>query len=208
MPFVPPFFIKLDIVNFWDFADSLFNYMKTVDMTLYSIDPSFMEGARSAMLKKARRGWIARCRSVPAKPWAPPGCSRSTPRSNRWMDITASGLGARRQRLRQRRRHGGAGRSGSRPASSNPRQCAGVKRLMRCNLPAPAHAHPCGKYSHQNHERQCSQGGLRSVSTTAPQLSKTVRWSALVRYIIRQFLACKTRNPFFLALPNQVIGGR
>ncbi|MDR3158207.1 MAG: hypothetical protein LBU11_04185, partial [Zoogloeaceae bacterium] len=31
-------------------------------------------------------------------------------------------------------------------------------------------------------------------------------WSALVRYIIRQFLACKTRNPFFLALPNQVIG--
>jgi hypothetical protein len=32
--------------------------------------------------------------------------------------------------------------------------------------------------------------------------------SAFVRYIIRQFLACKTRNPFFLALPNQVIGGQ
>jgi hypothetical protein len=32
------------------------------------------------------------------------------------------------------------------------------------------------------------------------QLPKTERWIALVRYIIRQFLANSPRNPFLLAL--------
>jgi hypothetical protein len=45
--------------------------------------------------------------------------------------------------------------------------------------------------------------GFRFISTTAPQLPKTERWVALVRYIIAQFLASKTRKPCFLALPNQ-----
>jgi hypothetical protein len=47
--------------------------------------------------------------------------------------------------------------------------------------------------------------GLRFVSTTAPQLPKTERWIALVRYIIRQFLANRPRNPFLLALRSQFV---
>jgi hypothetical protein len=47
--------------------------------------------------------------------------------------------------------------------------------------------------------------GLRFISTTAPQLPKTERWIALVRYIIKQFLDSKTRNPFFLPFLPQTI---
>jgi hypothetical protein len=47
--------------------------------------------------------------------------------------------------------------------------------------------------------------GLRFVSASAPQLSKTQRWIALVRYIIAQFLANQPKNPFLLALPPQTI---
>jgi hypothetical protein len=38
------FFIKLNIVDGFSFADSLFDYIKTSDMELYSIDPSFVIG--------------------------------------------------------------------------------------------------------------------------------------------------------------------
>jgi hypothetical protein len=42
MPFERLVFIRLNVVNMRSFANSLFNYMKTFDMVLYSIDPSFV----------------------------------------------------------------------------------------------------------------------------------------------------------------------
>jgi hypothetical protein len=47
--------------------------------------------------------------------------------------------------------------------------------------------------------------GLCFVSTSAPLLPKPERWTALVRYIIAQFLASRPRNPFFPALLPQPI---